>query len=165
MAAAAARVDLKKEFPTVKFSVTSASGAGTSSVRVEWTDGPTSSQVDAVVGKYQYGHFDGMTDCYEYSNSREDLPQAKFVFTVREISPEMKLKFAQNVSETYGGIMPTKLEHLENSHGVKCFADYWSWHQLVWRFASKVDLTDCVDVRHVDDSDIIVSETFVGVKA
>lgn len=32
-----------------------------------------------LASKYQYGHFDGMTDMYEYSNPRSDVPQAKFV--------------------------------------------------------------------------------------
>ncbi len=31
------------------------------------------------LAKYQYGHFDGMYDIYEYSNSREDIPQTKFL--------------------------------------------------------------------------------------
>ena len=29
--------------------------------------------------KYQYGHFDGMTDCYEHSNRNDDIPQTKFL--------------------------------------------------------------------------------------
>ena len=29
--------------------------------------------------KYQSGHFDGMTDMYEYSNSRDDIPQTKYL--------------------------------------------------------------------------------------
>ena len=34
---------------------------------------------EKIVSKYQYGHFDGMNDIYEYSNSREDIPQAKYI--------------------------------------------------------------------------------------
>lgn len=34
---------------------------------------------DKICNKYQYGHFDGMTDCYEYSNKNDNIPQVKFV--------------------------------------------------------------------------------------
>lgn len=88
--AAAIREELKKEFEKVKFSVKSSNFSGGDSVSIEWTDGPTSEQVDGVVKKYQYGHFNGMDDIYEYSNSREDIPQSKYVHTNREISDEVK---------------------------------------------------------------------------
>jgi hypothetical protein len=74
---------LKKEFPTIKFKVTSESYSMGSSVRIEWTDGVTSEKVDELVKKFQYGHFDGMQDLYEYSNSRDDIPQVKYVQTER----------------------------------------------------------------------------------
>lgn len=88
--AAAIREELKKEFEKVKFSVKSSNFSGGDSVSIEWIDGPTSEQVDGVVKKYQYGHFNGMDDIYEYSNSREDIPQSKYVHTNREISDEVK---------------------------------------------------------------------------
>jgi hypothetical protein len=31
------------------------------------------------LAKYQYGHFNGMEDIYEYSNDRDDIPQTKFL--------------------------------------------------------------------------------------
>lgn len=79
LAAKAIKSELKAAFPTVKFSVSSKGSA----VRVEWTEGPTTKQVEEFTGKYQQGHFDGMTDMYEYSNSRSDIPQANYVFTTR----------------------------------------------------------------------------------
>ena len=39
--------------------------------------------------RFQYGHFDGMTDCYEFSNRNWDLPQSKFVHVTNECSAEM----------------------------------------------------------------------------
>lgn len=38
---------------------------------------------------FQYGHFDGMTDMYEYSNTNADLPQAKHVFVSAIYSDEI----------------------------------------------------------------------------
>ena len=43
-------------------------------------------KVNEIIKKYQYGHFNGMEDIYEYSNSRDDIPQAKFVFVNRTMS-------------------------------------------------------------------------------
>lgn len=39
--------------------------------------------------QFEYGHFDGMTDCYEYSNSRGDIPQTKYLFVNPEYSDEL----------------------------------------------------------------------------
>ena len=40
-------------------------------------------QIESLVGEYQYGSFDGMTDSYEYSNNRDDIPQVKYTGTGR----------------------------------------------------------------------------------
>lgn len=42
--------------------------------------------------QHQYGHFDGMTDYYELSNRRDDIPQAKYVIERREFSDELRAK-------------------------------------------------------------------------
>jgi hypothetical protein len=83
------RKELKAAFPGIKFSVTSEGYSMGDNVNISWTNGPTCSQVKEISDKYQYGHFDGMTDCYEYSNNRNDLPQSKFVFTNREITKDI----------------------------------------------------------------------------
>lgn len=77
------RQELKKTFPKIKFSVVTPHYG---SVRVRWIDGVKSETIEKLTGKYEYGHFDGMTDCYEYSNSRSDIPQCKFVFCNRDYS-------------------------------------------------------------------------------
>lgn len=56
-------------------------------------------QVSALVRKYQYGHFDGMTDSYEYSNRDESLPQVKFAFANFEYSDELREKAAEFASQ------------------------------------------------------------------
>ena len=57
-------IELKAEFPGVKFSVTSKSYSMGNSINVDWTDGPTEKQVDEIISKYQYGSFNGQDDCY-----------------------------------------------------------------------------------------------------
>ena len=54
------RKELKAAFPGVKFSVKTGR-SGFDIVRVEWIDGPTRSEVDALMRKYATQGFDGMT--------------------------------------------------------------------------------------------------------
>jgi hypothetical protein len=56
------RVQLKKNFPAVKFSVKSKSYSMGASITVRWTDGPTSKKVDEVVQVFSGANFDGMID-------------------------------------------------------------------------------------------------------
>lgn len=100
-AAQAIRQDLKKAFPGVKFRVRSSSFSMGNSVDVDWTDGPTRSEVDRIIGRYQYGHFDGMQDLYEYSNRRDDLPQAKYVSGSRSMSEEVRADLLAYVAERF----------------------------------------------------------------
>jgi len=89
-AAAAIREELKAKFPGVKFSVTSEGFSMGDAVRVNWTDGPTDDEVTNITAKYEYGHFNGMEDIYEYSNRRDDIPQTKYLTTSRKKSEETK---------------------------------------------------------------------------
>lgn len=87
--------DLKKAFPHIKFSVSSDTFSMGDSVRISWQDGPTTDEVKKITGKRQEGHFDGMTDMYEYSNSRDDIAQAKYVQTSRQKSEKVKALLPQ----------------------------------------------------------------------
>jgi len=60
------RPQLKTHFPGIKFSVRSSSYAGGASIDISWTDGPTTKEVDSVVGAYESKSFDGSIDlgCY-----------------------------------------------------------------------------------------------------
>lgn len=109
-AAAAIREELKEHSPDFKFSVRSDSFAGGDSVHISWTDGPTTTEVDNIVKKYQYGHFDGMNDMYENSNRREDIPQSKYVSTHRTLSPEIINK----VEEMYKQVRAFTTEELND---------------------------------------------------
>jgi hypothetical protein len=102
--AAAIREELKNVFPGVKFSVKSDNFSMGNSVHVSYIDGPTTDQVDQIIGKYQYGHFNGMEDIYEYSNSREDIPQAKYVSSHRKISDEVNALLLPQLTELIGEI-------------------------------------------------------------
>jgi hypothetical protein len=77
---------LKAAFPNDKFSVLSESFSMGNAVKVYYPNSLHPHEVkraEAIAGTYQEGHFDGMTDCYEYSNCRDDLPQVKYVHVQR----------------------------------------------------------------------------------
>lgn len=112
LCAASIRTELKNNFPTYKFSVTSDNFSGGDSVHISWKDGPTTKQVDSIVNKYQYGHFNGMEDIYEYSNNIEGLPQTKYVSTSREINPALKNRLLPEFEKLYKSDEP---EYSRNS--------------------------------------------------
>jgi len=66
LAAANIRVELRRAFPGVKFSVRVPHHG---SVYVRWTSGPTRQEVEAIANRYQGGHFDGMEDIYRSARS------------------------------------------------------------------------------------------------
>ena len=68
LGAANIKIELKKAFPEVKFSVSSSSYSGGCSIDVRWVDGVTTESVNAVINKYKKGNFDSMTDCYDYNS-------------------------------------------------------------------------------------------------
>ena len=112
LAASNIRRQLKRKFPDVKFSVKSESYSGGCSVDVSWTDGPTSDQIAEILNPYQYGNFDGMTDCYnhnENNNWGETFGDAMYVHGHRHLSGETiktvakDMGFDVNLTE-YGSI-------------------------------------------------------------
>lgn len=81
--------ELARVFPAVKFHVKSQSYSGGNSISVGWTDGPSSEAVDKVIGKYEEGSFDGMTDSYTYDHDRvwpDVFGGAKYVSPSRNCS-------------------------------------------------------------------------------
>lgn len=135
-AAKSIRNDLKKEFPLIKFQVRSETFSGGDSVGVEWINGPNYDQVNKIIKKYEYGHFDAMFDSYEYSNSRKDIPQVKYVQTERKISDEIYEEIFQEFKKKCNGLdkltsfkeMPQELMN--------------HWGTYIWRIVCKMDLTN-----------------------
>lgn len=105
------REKLKAAFPDVKFSVTSDSYSGGNSVHVEWTDGPNTSMVEEISGAYQYGSFDGMTDMYNNTNDRDDIPQVKYVQERREMSVATREFITSQLTVRWGDqLQPYEIE-------------------------------------------------------
>ena len=115
-AAKAIRQELKEAFPETTFSVRSKSYSGGSSVYADWTDGPRSEDVHKIIDKYQYGHFDGMIDLYEYSNTRDDIPQVMFVLPQRSMSDELGARIKKDIGKRFGVDMDNEKAVLETFH-------------------------------------------------
>ena len=86
------RATLAQRFPWVKFSVRSSTYSGGSSIRVNWTDGPTVALVDRAVKHYAGASFDPSIDLKSYHTSTLNGERVKygadFVFTERRVTLE-----------------------------------------------------------------------------
>lgn len=125
---------LKAHFPACKFSVRS----DYNSVRISWTDGPTTRQVDALVHVFEAGHFDGMTDSYEYDrdsvimiNGQAFRPSCRYVFTNRSTSPKLARRAAQQIAAYFGVEAPAIVDRgeywsIDNDARLPEASEYWS---------------------------------------
>jgi hypothetical protein len=104
-AAAAALIRAELKANGIKSRVTSRSFAGGDAVDVKIMQDLTPAALKAVnafVGRFEYGHFDGMTDCYNYSNRNDSLPQVKYAHVTVEYSAELKAAAAAYVADIDG---------------------------------------------------------------
>lgn len=84
------RTELKKH--GIKATVRAKAYAGGESITVTLNNElpATYKAIEAYCSRFQYGHFDGMQDLYEYSNHSDDLPKVKYVFVNNEYSDELR---------------------------------------------------------------------------
>lgn len=132
--AKAIREELKLNFPDYKFSVTSESFSGGNSVHISWNNGATITQVDNIVNKYQYGHFNGMDDMYEYSNTIENLPQVKFVSTNRTVSEDLLSRLEIDFKNFYNNTYVNDYDH-------------WSIKNVVRRMLYKLEIVNAENIK------------------
>jgi hypothetical protein len=98
------------------------SGGTSVSVRVEDVSPKMADELEKEFSKYEYGHFDGMTDYYECDNWDDSIPQVKY------------LLFNTDFSE---GMFEKARKYLKDNHNVcddesaqRCFG---SWYDVVVR--------------------------------
>jgi len=108
-----ARKRLKAAFPQVAFSVRTSKYSMGSSLRVNWTDGPTVKMVDAIVGDLDGSTFDGMVDM-KSSKGDQRLPEFDepvrlgndYIFTNRTISPALDALVRRHLATRWTGLTP-----------------------------------------------------------
>lgn len=91
------RAELKKNFPSVKFSVRYESFSMGDAYRVSWDDGPIVQEVDALLHKFASGRFDGMTDSSwtEIDDFNEVFGDVKYVSTSRYVTDKGRERVRQ----------------------------------------------------------------------
>jgi hypothetical protein len=136
--AAAIRVELKKAFPGVKFSVRSSTFSMGDSVGVSWTDGPTEPAVENVINRFQYGTFDSMTDCAGIVEGFTG-PGARFVHSNRTVSDRFKAEARARIAVQHN---LTADEAESDSNWT--YADKLPEHMpiMIHRYLYPVDLTN-----------------------
>lgn len=132
------RIELKRAFPNITFSIKSKSFSMGNDINVRWTDGPTTKEVDKIIQKYQEGSFDGMQDLYEYAHEpwTEIFGGVKYVMASRSYSAGASEKAARDyldkTGQAYQGLEYQGYEH----KGEKIV----SGHTIVWREMQSVNL-------------------------
>lgn len=135
-AARAIRNELKAH--GISGSVRSRTFAGGTSVDVRITEDvlpATLQQIKAFAKQYQYGHFDGMTDCYNYDNDRPDLPQVKYVSVDYHASPELRDEVEKYVAKI-NGIKEGERWQYENMVMMGTWGDFWTTRKPRVRLAA-----------------------------
>lgn len=122
------RIELKKAFPTVKFSVRSESFSMGDAVRVSWSDGCTVAQVEKIIEKYQAGTFNSMEDIYEFKNTLwgAAFGESKYVTTSRDFSDAFILEVLATLQGTMDG---EPVPSLEDYREGRTF--YSPWHRTL----------------------------------
>jgi len=87
------RVELKKEFPDVKFSIKQ---DRYDCILIKWEDGPTSEEVEKITNKYEDHENDWSGDYRDYNPSEFNslFGGSKYIFTTRDMSAEVDSKFS-----------------------------------------------------------------------
>jgi hypothetical protein len=101
------RIELARAFHCVKFSVKTSRFSMGDSIDVRWIDGPTSEQVNAIIGAYEAGTFDGSTDSYNYRDDDafvEAFGDAKYIHASRDHSDQMLASVIARVCRRLGGV-------------------------------------------------------------
>ncbi len=147
------RETLKVEFPGIKFSVTKRGF----SLDVKWVDGPTTKQVDKVIGMFEGASFDGMIDLKSYNTVHtegEDIHYGiDYILTKRSYSREFLQHMidyvnANNLNWTDGDPQMSVTSYTW-THGKKTITEYevdavnksarfgnQFWNDIMWRACS-----------------------------
>lgn len=100
-AAAMIRKELKKH--GIKATVRSESASMMTAVRVTVYNQANCAEnkIKEYLAQFEYGSFNAMEDIYEMDNSRDDIPQVKYVTFTNEISPEIRERAWQIIKADY----------------------------------------------------------------
>ena len=107
--AAAIREELKKLGVKAKVKSESFAGGDAVDVYLEDVHPERADAIKTAVKKYQYGEFDGMTDCYNYTNRDDSIPQVKYV----KVSNKPSEKLSESIFWGLKKEMPVMLKGVD----------------------------------------------------
>lgn len=115
----------------IKASVKSRTASMMTAVDVTLFD-PTPSTTKKVVEftqQFQYGQFDGMTDSYNVTNNRDDLPQVKFVHVRASFSDAMRAAAAEFVRNNVPDSDTLNTDDTNDAvrHTLHNRGPFWTW--------------------------------------
>jgi hypothetical protein len=84
----------------VKSSSKNYSGGDSVTVKVFKGSDKSFNDLKEYSSQFKEGHFDGMYDIYEYSNSRDDIPQTKYLFIDDDRASEILKYYDENIWKT-----------------------------------------------------------------
>lgn len=84
----------------VKASSKNFSGGDSVSIKVLKGSDKSFNELKEYSSQFEQGHFDGMNDIYEYSNSRDDIPQTKYLFINDERATQILEYYDENIFRT-----------------------------------------------------------------
>jgi hypothetical protein len=138
------RAALKESFPGVKFSVRSSVYAGGASININYVDGPTSDQVNAVAGMFEGSYFDGMQDYkglnYGSLDGQEVRFGADFVFVNRKFGVEVFTAAVQDACNYYGYAMPVISQGEYSGAYIDCVSIDYEQNRRIMQKVSEVSL-------------------------
>jgi hypothetical protein len=105
---------------------------------VENIDPITFQKIEEFADEHQYGHFNGMEDLYEYSNSRKDIPQSKYVSGRNHYSDEyyqMAWELLKN-SASNGDNKPLNYEDAKNLQW--CSDEGFNYNDQISQYVYKI---------------------------
>ena len=144
LCAKAIKKELKQVFPETKFSVKSDSFSMGNSVNVQWENGPTVPQVNEIVKKYEYSHYNTVEDIHEINNRRTDIPQAKYISTCRNIGIEIYEVIFEHLKQTNSNFENIKSVNESNDSLMKNLG-VWTAKNYIYRIIHKFDLSNGLD--------------------
>lgn len=94
------RIELKKHFPKVKFSVTS----DHSSVTIKWEDGPSARQIREVTDKFKRGYWNGQNESYENVPTafNQTFGAVQYIDTSRKMGEQTRELLIEWLNEAFG---------------------------------------------------------------
>jgi hypothetical protein len=92
----------KAKFLKLEVKASSKNFSGGDSVNIKVLKGSDKSfnELKEYSSQFEQGHFNGMNDIYEYSNSRDDIPQTKYLFINDDRATQILEYYDENIFRT-----------------------------------------------------------------